>query len=256
MRSWQRHANCGLPSMSSKIRYHFFLGMAAMAMILFSANPSESTTTPEYGKKSYNNTICRNVTRNTEREIKLPTGVLSAISLVESGRRPKNAPARIAWPWTVTAEGRGRYLPSKAAAIAEVKELRKRGIKNIDVGCMQVNLYYHGKAFASISDAFTPVSNARYAGKFLKELHQETKSWSKVVSYYHSRTKHLATAYHKRVMKAWDEVRQLANLENSRNNANRRIKFNKNWRTVRRATRLHGKFRTSSSQRWRKYKRR
>lgn len=247
---------CDLPGMSSKIRYAVFLALAAMTTLLFPANRSVATTTPEYGKKSYNNTICLNVTRNTEREMKLPTGILSAISLVESGRRPKNAPARIAWPWTVTAEGRGRYLPSKAAAIAEVKELRKRGIKNIDVGCMQVNLYYHGKAFASISDAFTPVSNARYAGKFLKELHQETKSWSKAVSYYHSRTKHLATAYHKRVMKAWDEVRQLANLENSQANTSRRISFNKNWRSVRRATRLGSKFRKPSSQRWRRYNRR
>jgi hypothetical protein len=45
-----------------------------------------------------------------------------------------------AWPWTVTAHGRGQFYPSKQAAIAAVRKLKAKGVKNIDGGCMQVNL--------------------------------------------------------------------------------------------------------------------
>ena len=74
----------------------------------------------------------------------------------ESGRWDAEAQASFAWPWTVTAEGRGRYLPSKAEALAEVRQLRARGLTNIDVGCMQVNLFYHPDAFDDLNQAFDP----------------------------------------------------------------------------------------------------
>ena len=38
-----------------------------------------------------------------------------------------------------------------AAAIAAVTRLRARGIRNIDVGCMQVNLHYHGQHFETLA---------------------------------------------------------------------------------------------------------
>ncbi|MDZ7712446.1 MAG: hypothetical protein U5L06_04740 [Rhodovibrio sp.] len=68
------------------------------------------------------------------------------------------------------AEGRGRYLPSKAAAIAEVRDLQARGVSNIDVGCMQVNLHWHGDAFESLEQAFDPAYNVAYAAAFLLDL--------------------------------------------------------------------------------------
>ena len=35
---------------------------------------------------------------------------------------------------------------------------------------MQVNLFYHPAAFATLDDAFDPLTNARYAGLFLAAL--------------------------------------------------------------------------------------
>ena len=51
-----------------------------------------------------------------------------------------------------------------------VRKLQRRGVRNIDVGCMQVNLRYHPKAFKSLGQAFDPRANAAYAAGFLRKL--------------------------------------------------------------------------------------
>jgi len=136
----------------------------------------------------------------------IPERLLHAISLVESGRFDADRRATIAWPWTVMAEGEGRYLPSKDAAIAEVRRLKARGVRNIDVGCMQVNLRYHPDAFASLEEAFDPAANVAYAARFLKGLYDATGHWPTAASYYHSQTPSLAEAYRTRLMKVWRGV--------------------------------------------------
>ncbi|MDH3593349.1 MAG: transglycosylase SLT domain-containing protein [Rhodospirillales bacterium] len=140
----------------------------------------------------------------------LPHHLLGAIAKVEAGRWNAAEGAVIAWPWTVTAEGRGRYLPSRAAALAEVRTLRARGLSNIDVGCLQVNLRYHPEAFASLEDAFDPARNAAYAAGYLARLRQETGSWTTAIGRYHSRTPRLSGPYRLKVFRAWREARRQA----------------------------------------------
>lgn len=136
----------------------------------------------------------------------MPPNLLSAISLVESGRWDKARGARVAWPWTVMAEGRGRYLPSKQEAIAEVRRLQAKGVRNIDVGCMQVNLHWHGENFDSLEQAFDPRANAAYAAEFLTNLHAETGNWDTAAAYYHSRTPERADYYSGKVRVALAEL--------------------------------------------------
>ena len=97
----------------------------------------------------------------------LPRHLLGAIARVESGRWNPAKGAVLAWPWTIRAEGKGRYLPSRPAAVAAVRALQARGVDNIDVGCMQINLRYHRQAFASLDDAVVqaPVSARSRARK-------------------------------------------------------------------------------------------
>ncbi|MDW3203970.1 MAG: transglycosylase SLT domain-containing protein [Alphaproteobacteria bacterium] len=143
-----------------------------------------------------------------ERARNIPVHLLQAISLTESGRWSDAHDAFIAWPWTVMAEGKGRYLPSMAAAIAEVKELQARGITNIDVGCMQVNLYYHGDNFASLEDAFNPIHNVAYATTFLTHLRHKRNSWTRAVKEYHSTKPERQEIYRERVMRIWDALKK------------------------------------------------
>ncbi|MBC7907968.1 MAG: transglycosylase SLT domain-containing protein [Rhodospirillaceae bacterium] len=147
--------------------------------------------------------LCAKEVSQAERSYGIPSQLLDAISLVESGRYDSESRATLAWPWTVMAEGEGRYFPSKAEAVAEVKKLKARGIKNIDVGCMQVNLMYHGAAFSSLEDAFEPASNVGYAARFLKGLFATTNHWPTAASYYHSQTPGLAATYRAKLMKVW-----------------------------------------------------
>lgn len=150
--------------------------------------------------------LCRMATRREEARNAMPDNLLTAISLVESGRWDETRRARVAWPWTVMAEGRGRYLPSKQAAIAEVRQLQARGVRNIDVGCMQVNLHWHGDAFGSLEEALDPVANAAYAARFLRELHAETGDWDVAAAWYHSRTPERADYYSGKVQMALAEL--------------------------------------------------
>ncbi|GAB4228754.1 MAG: hypothetical protein Tsb0032_35530 [Kiloniellaceae bacterium] len=172
-------------------------------------------TTPLHAGESLDSawTLCREQAAETEQERDLPPHLLSAIAKTESGRWHAGEGANLAWPWTVMAEGRGRYLPSKAAAIETVRRLQAQGVRNIDVGCMQVNLYYHPEAFENLEEAFDPAVNMAYAADFLVELRQEARSWTRAVGQYHSRRAVRSNKYRAKVFKAWREERHRANRE-------------------------------------------
>ncbi len=154
--------------------------------------------------------LCAGQAAHAEALLEIPAHLLKAIGRVESGRWHQAESANSAWPWTVMAEGRGRYLPSKEAAVAEVKALRARGVKNIDVGCMQINLMHHPNAFDDLEQAFDPAFNTAYAAVFLVKLRAEARSWTRAIGLYHSRTPILSNKYRRKVLKAWREERHKA----------------------------------------------
>jgi hypothetical protein len=103
------------------------------------------------------------------------------------------------WPWTIDADGMGLFLDSKAAAVAWVVQQTSRH-RYIDVGCMQVDLAMHPKAFASLEQAFDPMANADYAARYLSALYREAGgNWDVAVGLYHSHSPSLAAAYRDRV---------------------------------------------------------
>ena len=138
------------------------------------------------------------------------TGLLGAISLAETGRWDSDREASFAWPWTVMAEGRGRYFETKAEAIAEVESLVAKGISNIDVGCMQINMYYHGGAFADLDEALDPSRQRRpMPGEYLRNLYGAAGSWTTAAGYYHSMTPERGDAYREKVLALWDGAKRL-----------------------------------------------
>ncbi len=154
--------------------------------------------------------ICDTQTARQERRMGIPRNLLKAISLAETGRWDDAERATFAWPWTVTALGQGRFFPNRQAALDYIAELRRRGIGNIDVGCMQINLFYHGGAFASDRQALDPEANTAYAASYLKELYQSTKSWTQAAAFYHSTRPERARAYKLKVLKHWNAARRAA----------------------------------------------
>ncbi len=157
--------------------------------------------------------LCRAAVRQAERGTPIPPQLLAAIARVESGRRNPDNGDFAPWPWTINAEGQGRFFRTRAEAIAEVRALQARGVRSIDVGCMQVNLMHHPAAFASLEEAFDPFANARYGAKFLQELQAARNNWTQAAANYHSNTAEFALAYQRRVIAAWPEESRLASAE-------------------------------------------
>ena len=114
----------------------------------------------------------------------------------------------MAWPWTINVRGKGHYYKTKEAAIKAANDLRKRGIKNFDVGCMQINMRFHGKEFASLEDAFDPQKNVDYAARFLKKLYDRRQDWMKAATDYHSRRPKKAQIYKKKLLASMETVKK------------------------------------------------
>lgn len=151
--------------------------------------------------------VCHRAIEETEYRERLPMRLLEAIALTESARRDPETNKIVAWPWTVMAEGQGRYFDSKKEAMAAVRRLQAKGIKNIDVGCMQVNLLHHKKAFKSLDQAFDPKENVTYAARFLRGLYEEKNSWVKAIGNYHSRNDKFHTRYRDKVLTQWRKTK-------------------------------------------------
>ena len=146
--------------------------------------------------------LCQIAVDKAEKNYQIKSNLLQTIASVESGRWNAQAGKRVAWPWTVHANGKGRYYKSKAEAVAAVKNLQQKGITNIDVGCMQINLKYHGEAFANLEEAFDPEKNVAYSAKFLRKLYKRNKqNWTKTAMHYHSRNLRRGTNYKNRLEK-------------------------------------------------------
>ncbi len=154
--------------------------------------------------------ICGRETARRERAARIPRHLLGAISLAETGRWDEAKGESFAWPWTVTARGKGRYFPSKQKAIDYVRGLKAQGVSNIDVGCMQINLFYHGDNFLSLEEALDPVRNIAFAAQFLKSHFANTRSWAVAAALYHSSTPEFQEPYKRKVLRLWNQERRMA----------------------------------------------
>ena len=127
-------------------------------------------------------------------------GLLAAIAKAESGRPVPPLRGLQPWPWAVNADGAAMYFDSKPAAVVWSRLALARGVRQLDVGCMQINLQSHPRAFRDIEDAFDPGANTAYAARFLLQLRQEAGGdWGVATGFYHSRTPVLAADYRARV---------------------------------------------------------
>lgn len=153
-------------------------------------------------------TVCMQTTLKAEEKYQIQKYLLTSISTVETGKWSNVLQQKAAWPWTINVNGRGHYYKTKEAAVAAAKDLQRRGIVSFDVGCMQINMKFHGKSFASLEDAFDPEKNVEYAAKYLRKLYQRRKDWMHAATDYHSKRPSKARAYKNKLLMAFDNVRE------------------------------------------------
>lgn len=142
--------------------------------------------------------LCDAAAEQAAAESGVPLALMRAITRVETGR--DHAP----WPWTLNVGGQGAWFNSAEAAITAAEQAVADGVDQVDIGCFQLNLRWHGAQFADLADMIDPVANARHAARFLTQLHAETGDWRTAAAAYHSRTPDLGEAYLTRLEAAHD----------------------------------------------------
>ena len=156
--------------------------------------------------------ICLRATQMMEKKYNIKKHLLTTIASIESGRWNEKTQQKEAWPWTLNAQGKGYFFNTKAEAVQKVRELQKQGVASIDVGCMQINLLYHGQEFSSIEEAFDPKHNVEYAAKFLSDLYESNNhDWLKAAMAYHSSVPEKANVYRQKIVEAFEVVKSANN---------------------------------------------
>jgi hypothetical protein len=120
----------------------------------------------------------------------VPADILLTIATIESGR--SGGPG---WPWTVGHRGSGFWAASLPDAVEHARSLIARGERNLDLGCFQINLYWHAASFASLEAMFDPDTNATHAARLLARHYARTGNWEAAVAAYHSATPVHAARY-------------------------------------------------------------
>ncbi len=110
----------------------------------------------------------------------VPLGILHAVGLTESGKKGS------LHPYALNVEGRAIFARNLSDAMRHFRQARRDGAKLIDLGCMQINHYWHRREFVSLRQMFDPERNVEYAARFLKQLRQRERNWTLAVARYHA----------------------------------------------------------------------
>lgn len=114
------------------------------------------------------------------KKYQVPVGILYAVGLTETGNKGS------LHPFALNVEGRSVFASSKSEAMQTFAKAKASGADLIDIGCMQINHYWHKKAFASLGEMFEPEKNVAYAAKFLQRLRKREGNWTLAVARYHA----------------------------------------------------------------------
>jgi len=144
-----------------------------------------------FSNHAYSNSLQNSLWGSAANYAGINVATLYGIAVQESGMRWQDGTFR-PWPWTLYINvskngikaGPKRYASKQAAEQALLNLIRK-GIRNVDVGIMQVNLYWHGDKVSNDLALLDPRTNIRVAAGYLKDLNTKNNI-SKTVGGYHS----------------------------------------------------------------------
>jgi len=116
----------------------------------------------------------------------VPIRILQGIALVESGKKWSDGLYR-PWPWTLNSPARGaQFFTSREEAERGLKELLSQGVRNVDIGLMQINCRYHCDRVKAPTDLFDPKVNLQVASAILSEVRLQRPDLAGAVGAYHA----------------------------------------------------------------------
>jgi soluble lytic murein transglycosylase-like protein len=140
---------------------------------IFISEPARATPAAE-------SKLCERQMVRAAHKYDVPLGMLYAVGLTETGQKGSLQ------PYALNVEGKAVYGVDKTGALQHFAKAKKAGAKLIDLGCMQINHYFHAEHFASLDEMLDPEKNVDYAARFLKQLREREGSWTMAVARYHA----------------------------------------------------------------------
>ncbi len=135
-----------------------------------------------------------------EQKLNIPSGLLVAIALVESGQ--DGTPH----PFAMSLQGRSYFARNVGDAAKHIRDHRGQLRSNTYVGCMQLSLASHQGQFRPVERIVEPRDNVFYAGQLLVRFHGEEGNWKTALARYNGGSNRRAQAY---VCKIWQNLSEL-----------------------------------------------
>jgi len=134
--------------------------------------------------------------------------ILYAVALIESAKgNPSNQVSP--WPWAINKSGKSILPDSQQEARVLLNKTLAEGRRNIDVGLMQLNLYWHGHRVGKPEQLLNPVTNLQIGALVLAEAIQSAPHDLVLgVGRYHSwQNTKAAVSYGRRVLAVANQIR-------------------------------------------------
>lgn len=154
--------------------------MSRGTRLILSAVLTLSISNPASASKKDRVLVCEQHISDVSKAEGIPLGLLYAVALTESGSNGRLS------PYALNIEGVTFVAKTRSDAVAAFDVARKADKKLIDLGCMQINYFYHFAGFQSVEDMLDPKQNITYAAVFLKTLKKQHGSWTNAVARYHA----------------------------------------------------------------------
>lgn len=148
------------------------------------AHPAQPASAARPGKAKRNaastSNVCERELARASAVYNIPLPVLYAVGLQESGINGHLQ------QYMLNVAGKDYLATSLPDAMRAFNEARAQGIKLIDIGCLQVNYYYHGKKFRSVEQMFNPRLNVDVAAQELRDWRKSQGNWTMAVARYNA----------------------------------------------------------------------
>jgi hypothetical protein len=134
--------------------------------------------------------------------------ILYAVALVESAKG--NLSNQVTpWPWAINKSGKSIIPGSQQEARAILNKTLAEGSRNIDVGLMQINFYWHGHRVRKPEQLLNPVTNLQIGALVLAEAIQSAPHDLVLgIGRYHSwQNTEAAVSYGRRVLAVANQIR-------------------------------------------------
>jgi soluble lytic murein transglycosylase-like protein len=105
----------------------------------------------------------------------------------------------------INVAGKPVIVTNNNEALKVIADAQENGIRNIDMGVMQLNYRWHSNAFANIQEMLNPKRNIEYAAKFLLRLKKEHGTWYAAICNYHSSKPNHQIKYSYKVVMRWGQ---------------------------------------------------